>query len=132
MTALCPSDPPLAIAPEVAAALAAGRPVVALESTIITHGMPWPTNLETARVVEAAVRAEGATPATIAVKAGAIAVGLDDAGLEALARAQNVRKLSRADLAVALSEGWTGATTRAQPSPWSRAGRRRSSTCRRH
>jgi pseudouridine-5'-phosphate glycosidase len=111
MTAPCPPDPPLALAPEVAAALEAGAPVVALESTIITHGMPWPVNLETARGVEAAVRSEGATPATIAVRNGTIAIGLDDAGLEALARARDVRKLSRADLAVAVSEGWTGATT---------------------
>jgi len=111
MTDCRPSDPPIAVTPEVAAALAAGRPVVALESTIITHGMPWPANLETARAVEAAVRAQGAVPATIAVRDGAIAVGLEGAGLEALARARDVRKLSRADLALALSEGWTGATT---------------------
>lgn len=103
---------PLAVAPEVAAALAAGRPVVALESTIVAHGMPWPGNLETARAVEADVRAAGAVPATVAVSGGAIRVGLDAAGLEALARTgAAARKLSRADLAVALAEGWTGATT---------------------
>ncbi|MFO1141930.1 MAG: pseudouridine-5'-phosphate glycosidase [Amaricoccus sp.] len=103
--------PPLAFATEVAGALAAGRPVVALESTIITHGMPHPANLETARAVEAAVRAEGAVPATIAVSGGLIRVGLEPDALDALAAADGVRKLSRADLAVALAEGWTGATT---------------------
>lgn len=102
---------PLAFAPEVEAARAAGRPVVALESTIITHGMPFPANLETARAVEADVRAGGATPAVIAVAEGRIHVGLAPDRLAALAEARGVRKLSRADLAVALSEGWTGATT---------------------
>lgn len=103
--------PPLLFSAETAAAIAAGRPVVALESTIVTHGMPAPVNLETARAVEADVRAEGATPATIAVMGGAIHVGLDPDRLAALAAADDVRKLSRADLAVALSEGWTGSTT---------------------
>jgi pseudouridine-5'-phosphate glycosidase len=97
--------------PEVAAALSEGRAVVALESTIITHGMPYPRNLETARAVEAAVRAEGATPATIAVLGGRIRVGLSDAELAALAQAKDVAKLSRADLAVCLATGGTGATT---------------------
>jgi pseudouridine-5'-phosphate glycosidase len=97
--------------PEVAEAQAAGRAVVALESTIITHGMPWPRNLETARAVEAAVRAEGATPATIAVMDGRIRVGLSDEDLAALAQAEEVAKLSRADLAVCLATGGTGATT---------------------
>jgi pseudouridylate synthase len=103
--------PPLAFAPEVAAAIAARRPLVALESTIVTHGMPYPENLETARAVQAEVRAGGAVPATIAVSEGRIQVGLEAGELEALARAQGVRKLSRADLAVALAEGWTGSTT---------------------
>lgn len=107
----CPVDAPLVLAPEVAAARVRGTPIVALESTIITHGMPYPANLETARAVEAAVRAEGAVPATIAVRDGAIAIGLEPEALSALAHADAVRKLSRADLAVALSEGWTGATT---------------------
>ena len=102
---------PLAFAPEVAEAIAARRPLVALESTIITHGMPFPANLDTARAVEAEVRAAGATPATMAVTGGRIRVGLAPAELDALAGAEGVRKLSRADLAVALSEGWTGATT---------------------
>lgn len=104
---------PLDLAPEVAEALAARRPVVALESTIITHGMPWPRNLETARAVEAEVRAAGAVPATIAVMGGRIRVGLDAGTLEALARTPSaeVMKLSRADLALAVATGRTGATT---------------------
>lgn len=97
--------------PEVAAALDAGRAVVALESTIITHGMPWPRNLETARQVEQAVRDEGAVPATIAVLEGQLHIGLTDAELEWLARASDVAKLSRADMAVCMAEGRTGATT---------------------
>lgn len=97
--------------PEVAAALDAGRPVVALESTIITHGMPWPRNLEVALAVEDAVRAGGAVPATIAVLAGQLHIGLTGAELEALAQAKGVAKLSRADLAVCMAEGGTGATT---------------------
>ena len=102
---------PLSYGPEVAAARAAGRPIVALESTIITHGMPFPANLDTARAVEADIRALGATPAVIAVAGGRIHIGLASGRLAALAEAQDVKKLSRADLAVALSEGWTGATT---------------------
>jgi pseudouridine-5'-phosphate glycosidase len=102
---------PLSLSPEVARALGAGAPVVALESTIITHGMPWPRNLETARAVEAEVRAAGAVPATIAVMDGAIHVGLTPQALEGLARAEGVMKLSRADLAACLATGRTGATT---------------------
>ena len=97
--------------PEVAAALDAGRPVVALESTIITHGMPWPRNLEVARMVEQVVRDAGAVPATIAVLAGQLHIGLTAAELEALAQAKGVAKLSRADLAVCMAQGGTGATT---------------------
>jgi pseudouridine-5'-phosphate glycosidase len=103
--------PPLVFAAEVAAARAARAPIVALESTIITHGMPFPQNLDTARAVESEVRAHGAVPATIAVAGGMIRVGLAPDELEALAQDQRVRKLSRADLAVALVQGWTGATT---------------------
>ena len=101
----------LTVSPEVTEARANGAPVVALESTIITHGMPWPRNLETARAVEAEVRAAGAVPATIAVMGGRLHIGLDDAALAALAQADGVMKLSRADLAVALATGKTGATT---------------------
>jgi pseudouridine-5'-phosphate glycosidase len=104
-------NPPLAFSAEAAAARAAGRPLVALESTIITHGMPRPANLETARAVEDEVRANGAVPATMAVMRGRIHVGLEPDALARLAAAEDVRKLSRADLAVALAAGWTGATT---------------------
>ena len=102
---------PLAFSPEAAEAQAAGAPLVALESTIITHGMPWPRNLETARAAEQAVREAGATPATIAVSGGALRIGLAPEALERLARARDVAKLSRADLAAALAAGRTGATT---------------------
>ena len=101
----------MTLSPEVSAALADGRPVVALESTIITHGMPYPQNLETAQTVEAAVRDARAVPATIAVLKGVLHVGLTASELEGLAQAQNVLKLSRADLAVAMATGATGATT---------------------
>jgi pseudouridine-5'-phosphate glycosidase len=103
--------PLLELAPEVQAALSAHRPVVALESTIITHGMPWPANLETARALEAEVRAGGAVPATIAVLDGKLAIGLTDARLEALARSPDAIKCSRRDLGVVLARGQTGATT---------------------
>jgi pseudouridylate synthase len=102
---------PLTFAPEVAEALAAGRAVVALESTIITHGMPWPQNVETARRVEAEVRAHGAVPATIAVIAGQLHIGLSPDALAALGQAKGVAKLSRADLAACIATGGTGATT---------------------
>lgn len=96
---------------EVAKAQAEGTPIVALESTIITHGMPYPQNLEVARQVEADVRAAGAVPATMAVLNGTLRVGLDDAELEALAQAKGVAKLSRADMAACIATGGTGATT---------------------
>ncbi len=101
----------LSLSPEVTSALAQGKPVVALESTIITHGMPWPRNLETARQLEADVREGGAVPATIAVIDGSLCIGLSDAQLDALARARNVAKLSRADLAACIATGGTGSTT---------------------
>jgi pseudouridine-5'-phosphate glycosidase len=96
---------------EVAEAKAAGRPIVALESTIITHGMPWPQNAEMARQVEADIRVGGAVPATIAVMDGRLHIGLEDAELEALAQVTSAMKLSRADLAVCMATGRTGATT---------------------
>ena len=102
---------PMIFSPEVAAARAAGTAIVALESTIITHGMPFPQNVQTARLVEAEVRAHGATPATIAVLDGVIHIGLTDAQLDSLGQAQNVAKLSRADLAVCIAAKGTGATT---------------------
>jgi pseudouridine-5'-phosphate glycosidase len=102
---------PLSFSPEVRQARASGQPLVALESTIITHGMPFPQNVETAARVEAELRAHGAVPATIAVIEGRIHVGLSAAELEHLGRATRVMKLSRADLAACLATGATGATT---------------------
>jgi pseudouridylate synthase len=102
---------PLILSPDVQAAKSAGKAIVALESTIITHGMPYPQNVETARMVEEDVRNAGATPATIAVLNGVIHVGLTDAELEDLGQANNVAKLSRADMAVCIASGGTGATT---------------------
>ena len=101
----------LTVRPEVAKAVAEGRPVVALESTLIAHGLPWPLNLETAFAAEAAVRAEGAVPATIAILAGQPTVGLSDEELHDLARDGNVSKASRRDLAVAIVQRKTAATT---------------------
>ena len=103
----------LAIGADVVAAIAAGRPVVALESTLISHGLPFQANLEVARASEAAVRESGAVPATVAIHDGRLLVGLDDAGLEELATAPagSVRKASRPSLAVALAAGGWAATT---------------------
>src|SRR5438477_12078084 len=106
------ADPVLLdIRPEVGAALRSGTPVVALESTLIAHGLPWPHNHETARAAEAAVRAAGAVPATIAVLSGVPTVGLSAAEIEQLAQAKGVLKASRRDLAAALAGGRTAATT---------------------
>jgi len=102
---------PITVTDEVADAVRSGRPVVALESTIVTHGMPWPQNLETARAVEAAVREHGAVPATIAVVDGELCAGLAPEVLERLAQASEVMKLSRADLAMAVARGANGSTT---------------------
>jgi pseudouridine-5'-phosphate glycosidase len=99
------------VAEEVADALATGGAVVALESAIITHGLPRPQNLDTARAVEAVVRGRGAVPATVAVVDGRLRVGLDDAALERLACAAEVVKASRRDLAAALVAGRTAGTT---------------------
>src|SRR5471032_1581642 len=101
------------LSPEVAAALRAGRAVVALESTLITHGLPHPANIETALAMEAAVREGGAVPATIAVLAGKITVGLTRAEIARLATrpAGSVRKCSRRDLPIAVARGEDGATT---------------------
>ena len=102
---------PFSFSPEVAEARRHGTPIVALESTIITHGMPFPQNVETARAVEAEVRSHGAIPATIAIMNHRIHVGLTDAELDLLGHATDVAKLSRADLAACLASGRTGATT---------------------
>lgn len=103
----------LQVAPEVAAALAEGRPVVALESTLISHGFAYPDNLAVARASEAAVRESGAVPATVAIHAGRLLVGLDEAALEALATAErgSVAKAARPSLAPALAGGGWAATT---------------------
>ena len=102
---------PMSFSPEVSEAMKLGTPIVALESTIISHGMPYPQNVETARLVEAEVRANGAAPATIAVIEGVLCIGLDDAQLEMFGQADGVAKLSRADIAACLASGGTGATT---------------------
>lgn len=103
--------PPLTFTPEVRSALDNGLPVVALESTIITHGMPFPQNVETARQVEADLRLCGVVPATIAVMGGQIHIGLTDAELDVLGQTPDAMKLSRADLSACLAMGRTGATT---------------------
>ena len=102
---------PIVYAGEVVAAKARGAPIVALESTIITHGMPFPGNLDMARSVEHIVRQNGAVPATIAVIEGVLHIGLEPAQIAALAEMRDVMKLSRADIAFALAERRTGATT---------------------
>ena len=96
---------------EVLAARAAGRALVALETTIISHGMPYPHNLETARSLEAIVRDNGATPATIALIDGAVCIGLNEHQLEQLASRSDVAKVSRRDVATVLARKRTGATT---------------------
>lgn len=101
----------LQFSPEVQAARAAGKPVVALESTIISHGMPYPQNVQTAREVEQVIRGAGAIPATIALIDGRICVGLADDQLERLGTAQDALKVSRRDLAYVLAEKKLGATT---------------------
>jgi pseudouridine-5'-phosphate glycosidase len=103
--------PTLKRSPTVAAALRSGQPVVALESTLIAHGLPWPTNWETAQAAEAAVTAEGAVPATVAVWHGTPTIGLDAAQIEYLARTQDVRKASRRDLGAAIAQRACAATT---------------------
>ncbi len=105
------SNAPLIFADTVLEAQEAGQPIVALESTIITHGMPYPENHQTACEVEAEVTRNGAVPATIAVMNGNIHVGLDEEALQQLCTERHAAKLSRADLAHALSTGKTGSTT---------------------
>jgi pseudouridine-5'-phosphate glycosidase len=105
------SFPGLSVHPEVGAALAAGAPVVALESTIISHGLPRPDNLTVAREIEQHVRDAGAVPATIAVVEGQVCVGLDDDQLAALATRDDVVKVSVRDLATVVARGGMGATT---------------------
>jgi len=101
----------LAVREDVAAAIDAGQPVVALESTVIAHGLPRPLNLQTACAMEAAVREAGATPATVGVLNGQLVVGLSAEQIALLSEAENVAKVSRADLAAVLASGRPGATT---------------------
>lgn len=108
---MSPSFAPPVHAQEVGDALHSGRPVVALESTIITHGMPWPGNLQMAESVQSIIRENGAVPATIAVLEGRLHIGLELAELKDLARSNDAMKLSRSDLAFAIATGRTGGTT---------------------
>lgn len=101
----------LDIAPEVESAVEAGKPVVALESTILSHGMPYPENLTFAAEVERIIRAEGAIPATMAIIDGRMKVGLSAGELELMCKGENVAKVSRRDLPILLATGGTGATT---------------------
>ncbi|HEY0725514.1 MAG TPA: pseudouridine-5'-phosphate glycosidase [Pyrinomonadaceae bacterium] len=101
----------LNIAPEVANALSEQRAVVALESTVIAHGLPRPQNLETANLLETVVRDSGATPATIAILDGKLSAGLNDDQIRLLADANDIRKISTRDIAIAVARGWNGATT---------------------
>jgi len=104
-------NPYLSISPEIEKALAEGKPVVALESTILSHGMPFPENVEFSHKVEEIVRGEGAIPATTAIIGGKLKVGLTADELDLMCRAENVGKVSRRDVAVYLATGKTGATT---------------------
>ncbi len=101
----------LSFSPEVANARATGKPIVALESTIISHGMPYPQNVQTAREVEQIIRDAGAVPATIAIIGGKICIGLTEEQLEELGNSPDAIKVSRRDLAYVLSQGKLGATT---------------------
>jgi pseudouridine-5'-phosphate glycosidase len=102
---------PFRVRPDIRRALDEGRPVVALESTLISHGLPYPSNLDVARGMGGAIRAEGAVPATIAVLDGQVYVGLEGEQLERLARDCDVRKVSRRDLPLVVGLGLDGATT---------------------
>ena len=99
------------IQPEIAEALTENLPVVALESTILSHGMPYPENLDFAAEVERAVRSEGAIPATMAIVGGRVKIGLTKNELELMCKAENVGKVSRRDFAIYVAEGRDGATT---------------------
>ena len=102
---------PIIINPDVTTDLASGKPVVALESTVIAHGLPRPQNIETAQRLEQIVRAEGATPATIAVLDGILWVGMGRPKLDQIGTRQDIKKLSVRDLAIAVARKWNGATT---------------------
>ena len=104
------------ICPEVAEALATSKPVVALESTVIAHGLPRPTNLETAQRLEKIVREVGAVPATIGIIDGELCVGLDDEKIRFLAESDDIKKISTRDIPIAVAQKWNGATTVASTS----------------
>src|SRR5215208_2932859 len=101
----------LNIAPDVATSLLHAHPVVALESTVIAHGLPRPQNLQTAHRMEQSVRETGAMPATIAIIEGKLSVGLNHDQINMLANGSDIRKISKRDIAVAVARGWNGATT---------------------
>jgi len=101
----------LNIAPDVSNAMRDNRPVVALESTVIAHGLPRPQNLQTARRLQELIREAGAVPATIGVVDGKLIVGLSDGEIELLAQQENIRKVSTRDIPLAVAKGWNGATT---------------------
>ena len=106
----------LNISAEVSGALAANKPLVALESTVIAHGLPKPTNLEVAHRLENNLRTSGVTPATIGIIKGALTVGLNDEQIRLLAEDSNVKKISTRDIPIAIARGWNGATTVASTS----------------
>ena len=101
----------LNIAPDVSRAMSEQRPVVALESTVIAHGLPRPQNLQTANRLQEVVRETGATPATIAIIDGKLSVGLNDDQIDVLANSAGIRKISTRDISVAVAQSWNGATT---------------------
>jgi pseudouridine-5'-phosphate glycosidase len=101
----------LNIAPDVATAMSDGHPVVALESTVIAHGLPRPQNLQTAHRLEQVVREAGAIPATIAIINGKPSVGLNDDQISTLANSSDIKKISTRDISIAVAQGWNGATT---------------------
>jgi pseudouridylate synthase len=106
----------LQISPEVADAIADNKPVVALESTVIAHGLPRPTNLETAERLEKIVRAGGAVPATIGIINGQLSVGLTEEQIQLLANSTDIKKISTRDIPIAVAQNWNGATTVASTS----------------
>src|SRR5215211_9096687 len=101
----------LNIAPDIDAALREPRPVVALESTVIAHGLPRPQNLQTAQRLQEVVREGGAVPATIAIIGGKLTVGVSDEEIRLLAEKPDIRKISTRDIPLAVAQGWDGATT---------------------
>jgi pseudouridylate synthase len=103
--------PYLSLSPEIARTLASQGPVVALETTVVTHGLPYPANLQLAQDMETAVRSEKAVPATIGLLAGRIQVGMDCSNLETLVAAPDLRKISRRDYAPAIAQSASGGTT---------------------